>query len=559
MDFFWGSFVTIVSRLTSGSFARLTLEATLRKTENDSQMKKKRNAIASAAIFVSIVGIAKADPLLSSWYIEKSGSYARIYDSLEDMNSGTVSKTWTSQGQGSQELPAYAGVQEIAHSTDWVYIKTTGLGTHVMGPWFFDEAKTQDFGNRPANTASLYRFPREVTIPTTKTLTTPGSIGYFVDGIAMFDSTDTFSYDSSAGMDQTPVNSAQGDDVWVRDAFINEGVTFDNANAHHAGSVHHYHANPPALRHALGDSVDYDPATNVYTENFNGNHSPIIGWVRDGLPIYGPYGYSDPDPASNDSGIRRMISGFQLRDGSNGSTNLAETGRKSLPKWVNTVEGRSVTLAATEYGPDVNAEIEGETYILGRYFEDYAYKGDLGLSLGAEFDLNVYNVRFCRTPEFPEGTWAYFTCILPDGTPTFPYNIARSYFADPIGEGLTEITEEVEVSFEGGPAKTELIERIQADGDDIVISWSAVEGGSYRIDSTENLVDWDVSGSTFVADRDAFQSTDEGVLASLPERFYRLSRTGLANYDDTEFGSAAGMGPGGGGMGPPPGGGPPPR
>ena len=487
-------------------------------------MKKKRTAIAMTTIFVSLVGTgtALADPLLSSWYTEKSGSYARIYDSLDDMNSGTVSKTWTSQGQGSQELPAYAGVQEIAHSADWVYIKSTGLGTHVMGPWFFDEAKTQDFGNRPANTAALYRFPREATIPTTKTLTSPGSIGYFVDGIAMFDSTDTFSYDSSAGMDQTPVNSAQGDDVWVRDAFINEGVTFDNANAHHAGSVHHYHANPPALRFALGDSVDYDPATNVYTENFNGSHSPIIGWVRDGLPIYGPYGYADPDPTSESAAVRRMISGFQLRDGTNGSTDLAATGRTTLPTWVNTVEGRTVTLESSQYGPDVNAEIEGETYILGRYFEDYAYKGDLGLSLGTDFDLNEYNVRFCRTPEYPDGTWAYFTCIKADGIPTFPYNIARSYFADPTGEGLTEIAEDVTVSFQGGPSKVERFEALRSDGDDIVISWSAVEGGSYRVDTSENLADWDVSGATFVGDSDAFQTTDEGVLGLIPERFYQV-------------------------------------
>ncbi len=87
---------------------------------------------------------ACANPLLSSWYTEKSGSYARIYDSLEDMAAGNASTTWTTSGQGTQALPAYAGVQEVSHSAEWVYIKSTGLGTHVMGPWFFDEAKTQE-------------------------------------------------------------------------------------------------------------------------------------------------------------------------------------------------------------------------------------------------------------------------------------------------------------------------------------------------------------------------------------------------------------------------------
>ena len=76
-------------------------------------------------------------------------------------------------------------------------------------------------------------------------------------------------------------------------------MTFDSANAHQAGSLHHYHANAPAIRHLLGDSVDYEAGANAYTENFNGGHSPILGWVSDGHPIYGPYGYGDPnDPGS---------------------------------------------------------------------------------------------------------------------------------------------------------------------------------------------------------------------------------------------------------------------
>ena len=73
-----------------------------------------------------------------------------------------------------------------------------------MGPWYLDEAKTQLFPNFPANTATLYRFPRNPVLPDTKTATAPGPIGFFVDGIAMFDSSDTFSYDTSSGQDQTP-------------------------------------------------------------------------------------------------------------------------------------------------------------------------------------------------------------------------------------------------------------------------------------------------------------------------------------------------------------------
>ena len=151
--------------------------------------------------------------------------------------------------------------------------------------------------------------------------------------------------------------------MWNRDAYINEGVTFDNALAHQAGSNHHYHANAPAIRHFLGDSVDYDPSTNAYTENPGGLHSPIIGWVRDGLPIYGPYGYSSSMDA--DSGIRRMISGYQRRDGTNGSDNLevprgdtpqgVPTGRTSLPSWASRNSGQARTLNVAQYGPPVSS------------------------------------------------------------------------------------------------------------------------------------------------------------------------------------------------------------
>ena len=124
-----------------------------------------------------------------------------------------------------------------------------------------------------------------------------------------------------------------------------------------------------------------------------------------------------------------MVSGYQKRDGTNGSIDLNVSGRQTLPQWVVRNQGVSATLAANLVGPDVAAQ-----YPVGQYLQDYAYKGDLGLTLydgsgafdeATDFDLNEYNVRFCVTPEFPEGTWAYFTNIAPDGTPVYPYNISR--------------------------------------------------------------------------------------------------------------------------------------
>ena len=76
-----------------------------------------------------------------------------------------------------------------------------------------------------------------------------------------------------------------------------------------------------------------------------------MAWVRDGFPIYGPYGYSHPtNPAS---GVRRMVSGFVLRNGQNGTTNLTTAGRGTLPAWAARAYNRATTLNAAESGPAV--------------------------------------------------------------------------------------------------------------------------------------------------------------------------------------------------------------
>ncbi|MEM9160975.1 MAG: YHYH protein, partial [Verrucomicrobiota bacterium] len=308
--------------------------------------------------------------------------------------------------------------------------------------------------------------------------------------------------------------------------YVNEGVTFDAANAHQAGSQYHYHANPPGLRHALGDSVDYDGDTNSYIENFFGSHSPILGWVADGLPIYGPYGYSDPLDSS--SPVRRMISGYQKRDGTNGSDNLNTVGRQSLPQWVDTLEGRTTGLNASQYGPDVSA-----TYILGHYLEDYAFKGDLGLTLGSDFDLNAFNARYCVTPEFPDGTWAYFTCIEEDGTPAFPYNISLAFYGDPVSGAVNSINESVTVLFQGGANKEDTARLESFDGlsGEVTISWDIVEGGSYRIESTEDMEVWNAEES-FVAATDSRATHDVGPTEGALSKFYRIVRESLAGYDE---------------------------
>lgn len=526
-----------------------------------------------AALLALVTSSATAEPLLSSWHTAESGSYARIFATQEDealeRGGGAISSltTWDSADYdgvivGDQPLPVYAGVQGISYSDDYVYIKSTGLATNTMGPWFLNSAQTTTFPSFPGNAAILYRFPRvtdypESYAPATRTPSNIGTCGLFVDGVPLFNTSDTFSYDTSAGGDQRPTNQNRGDGYWNRDAFTNEGVTFDAGNAHQAMEAFHYHASPVALRHTLGDSVDYDASVvyqgvgraSPYTENFNGQHSPIIAWANDGLPMYGPYGYGDPDDAMSD--VRLMVSGYQKRDGSNGSSNLAATGRTNLPRWV-VSEGfrNSTAITAQFYGPAVSS-----TFVLGHYMEDYAYKGHLGLTQGIDFDLNEQNVRYCVTPEFPGGTWAYFTSVKEDGTPIYPYNLAYNYFGDAArASGVTEIAETVTEVF-GGAADIPLTlrgARIDQENDEVTIVWNGKEGGQYELDTSTDLENWTVDAISLTATSGEVAVIESGI----SKKFYRIEQTDLATYDTTEFSTAAGGGPGGPGGGGPGGGGP---
>jgi hypothetical protein len=475
-----------------------------------------------ALLLVTLAAAApalRADPQISSWLTDYSAQYARIFTTDSNKLAGASVTTWTN-GTQVQASPAYCGVQEISYSASWVYLRTTGLGAHIMGPWYLNAAHTQAFPNYPKNQKVLYRIPRTPTVPATKTLTGLGVIGYFVDGVAMFDSRDGFVWTGSSEV-------GNGTGYWNREAYVNEGVTFDPGYAHQENSgTHHYHADPIALRYLLDDHVDFNSATKTYSESAAPvtAHSPILGWVRDGYPVYGPYGFSSGLDAG--SGVRRMVSGYQLRNGTNGTDNLTATGRATIPAWAQ----RAYNVGASQSGPAVST-----TYPLGRYMEDNAYLGDLGRTQGVDFDLDEYNGRFCVTPEFPAGTYAYFVAINADGSPKYPYNIGRSYYGNPTGSAQTTIAETVTTHFTGGPNAQEAMAppSIAGGSGDVTLTWSSVEGGTYELGVASDLN----AGFTGVAPTIAAAAGTEtstvraGEANGNPQRFYRVTRTALATYD----------------------------
>ncbi len=215
---------------------------------------------------------------------------------------------------------------------------------------------------------------------------------------------------------------ASGDGIWRRNAAFGEALTFDSCEGHQPQTgQYHYHVNPTCLRAQLGDNITVVKNSRVgatYQEKTTGlKHSPILGWANDGYPIYGPYGYSDPKNAS--STVRRMVSSFSLR---------SITARTTLPTWTLGVHsGISQTLTSSQYGPAINA-----TFPLGRYVEDYDYVAGSG-------DLDQYNGRTTVTPDFPNGTYAYFVTLDASGNPAFPYIIAGQYYGTASAASVTTV------------------------------------------------------------------------------------------------------------------------
>lgn len=465
------------------------------------------------ALVVSSVALAD-DARTNSWFTAYAGKYARIYTNATAFAANNAVTTWNN-GSQSQTTPAYCGVQEVYSSSNWVYIRTTGLGSHTMGNW------STGFPNLPANQKVLYKIPRtnQITFPTTKTQTGLGAIGYFVDGVAMFDSRDGYVWTGSA-------ESSSGTGNWNRDAYVNEGATFDPALAHQENSgTYHYHANPIALRYLLGDHVSYNSTAKTWSESTNAvtKHSPLLGWVRDGWPIYGPYGYAVSNDAN--SGIRRMVSGFVLRNGANGTDNLTNTLRANLPAW-----------AQRLYSTNSAGPTDTATYPIGRYMEDKAFLGDLTnpvtgqkFIMGTDYDLDEYNGRWCVTPEFPNGTYAYFVCISSNGAPVFPYNIGRAFYSGANGSSVTAITETVVTNFLGNTNLATVLSSPTVSGGVVKLSWSAIEGGTYRVESTTNAASgWSIVATNISAVLNAANYTNNSTDS---QKFYRVARTGVATFD----------------------------
>ena len=173
-----------------------------------------------------------------------------------------------------------------------------------------------------------------------------------------------------------------------------KGSVFEGFNNQYGGEYAHV-SNPQRLRYVLGDNINQTSTLDLEEQDESLEHSPIIGWAFDGNPIYGPYGFEDPTDQS--STIRRLLSSYRLKPSLiyDENTNISPV---------------------RDDGPSLSTDVAGT------FIEDYEYVFNLG-------DLDQYNGRFCKTPEFPEGRYVYFVTIdaTAAGNPVFPYVLGPSF------------------------------------------------------------------------------------------------------------------------------------
>lgn len=193
-------------------------------------------------------------------------------------------------------------------------------------------------------------------------------------------------------------------------------------------------------------------------------HSKIVGWANDGYPIYGPYGYTSS--TNTLSGVTRMVTGYETVTKPNrpinrnilvngnftSSTSFLVFSAFGLSPGMRLTGGSVPTdtkitrLLGTTVSVDKPITLTAGTILtasfpLGVFLEDYVY------SANSNTTLDSFNGRFTVTPEFPQGTYAYFAATDNSDNPVYPYFIGPRFYGrltfDSTNTGLSNLVPSV--------------------------------------------------------------------------------------------------------------------
>ena len=240
---------------------------------------------------------------------------------------------------------------------------------------------------------------------------------------------------------------------WVKDRYSrlqnslddNNGFVFENFNKSLEYGYAHV-ANPKSLRVRLNDnlsSLGVEPAVKV--------HSPIIGFAYDGNPIYGPFAHENP--LDTQSPIIRMTSSYILKQ-------------------------------TRSFGPST------QDYPLGDFIQDYEYRHKTGT-------LDQNNGRYCVTPDYPNGVYAYFVTIDDQQVPQFPYIIGDNFYSLPVESNYASNLNQSNIS---SNVKRLFVPGIEGNGGGVNATIKDLESGSVDSVEVESSSDSFSVGSSLVFD-----------------------------------------------------------
>jgi len=221
-----------------------------------------------------------------------------------------------------------------------------------------------------------YRGGQNTSLPQDTSL---GPMGIATNGVVLFN--------PMAASGPLPGSSDQLPPGFRWNAVHNEvslGVDLAGGHAEDSGT-YHYHSGA-FITYGWNDNKVVTANSYYNSSHFNNDklrhadgHSKIIGYCFDGYPIYGPWGYTQA--SDNTSGISQQLSSYRTK--------------------TNETSGRQYSYQSKS---------------AGTFIEDYEYFLNAGT-------LDAHNGRYCVTPEYPNGTYAYFLTFEENNfnTPKYPY------------------------------------------------------------------------------------------------------------------------------------------
>lgn len=275
-------------------------------------------------------------------------------------------------------------IWEFSNGT--VSIQATGLPYHSVGnPQAVNVPQAQNYRMTWPNYAGR-NYPNP-----TPTATPYGPIGFWLNGVAVFNP----SAAGGAPFGYLPQTGYQYNAAFEAGSTLNYSFGEDDAGGHaEQNGTYHYHDFHFGAAWASGvgatdgtaggadlTTIPYYNGTLVHTDG----HSKILGWSLDGYPIYGPMGYTNPTDAT--SGVTRQTTSWALKQ---------------------------------NFDHRVGVVNDPTTYPLGMFIQDFEHVGG--------GSLDIHNGRYCHTPDYPNGTYAYFVTVDANGDPEYPYVLGPEYY-----------------------------------------------------------------------------------------------------------------------------------